>query len=141
MRERTLFADKNGKELFLGDVVRHTPEKSFNPEVHGSWVEYEIIKGAGGYVLGYVRSEKGVKLPFGYTGTFMFLFECEDVDLKSSIFAEEPVNHPALEWVDDQTTPTQRREAFIEQARERDRQRQNHHEFMGGDATGPDDTP
>lgn len=118
-RETTGFADKRGRELFLGDVVRAAIEEPFN-ETHGNWADYEITKAAGGYVLSYVRSEKGCQLPFGYTGTFINQFGVDELpDLKMLLFHGKPVRHPKLLAVECDLTPIERRELFMVEARAR----------------------
>jgi hypothetical protein len=118
-RERTMFADKHGKEIFLGDIVRAEIKPPFQ-EVHGTWAEYEITKGPGGYLLFYSRSETGAQLPFGYTAQFMNQYDDDDLpDLKTLLFSTKPVEHPSLEIVDDGMTPEQRRELFMVECRAR----------------------
>lgn len=114
-RERTMMADKDGRELFLGDVVRADVAEPFliiGP--HGTWAEYEITKAPGGYALSYLRSEKGAVLPFGYLCCLMIEFDREALPgMKSLMFAKEPVRHPALAWVFDTTTQEERMNAFM----------------------------
>jgi len=118
-RETTMFADKNGREIFLGDVVRADVSAPFDT-THGTWAEYEITKAAGGYVLSYSRSEKGCMLPFGYTGQFLNQYEVGSLpDLKMLLFHAEPIKHPAVELVTDGMTPVERRELFMIEARKR----------------------
>lgn len=118
-RERTMFADKDGRELFLGDVVRAEIESPFQT-THGTWAEYEITKAAGGYILSYVRSEKGCILPFGYTAQFMNQYEHDDLpDLKMLLWTDEPIAHPALSLVDDGMSHDERRELFMVEAKRR----------------------
>lgn len=122
--ESTGFADADGAELFLGDVVRARIEEPFQ-ELHGTWGEYEITKAAGGYVLSYSRSEKGCILPFGYTACFMTEF-CPDSipDLKILLWSKTPPKHPRLHKVDDGMTGDQRRDLFSVESRERRRARE-----------------
>lgn len=112
-RERTLFSDRAGEEIFLGDVVRTQIEEAFQ-HTHGAWAEYEVTKAAGGYVLSYVRSEKGCVLPFGYTATFINQYALDELpDLKMLLWSKEIVRHPALEVVEDGMTGDTRRELFM----------------------------
>jgi hypothetical protein len=114
MAETTLFADNQGKEIFLGDVVRAQIKEPFQ-DTHGTWAEYEITKAAGGYVLSYVRSEKGCILPFGYTAQFMNQYEIDELpDLKMLLWSDKPVQHPELFVVTDGMTPEQRRDLFMD---------------------------
>lgn len=119
--ETTMMADKSGRELFLGDVVRADVDDAFREfGVHGNWAEYEIIKAPGGYALSYLRSEKGAVLPYGYLCCFMVEFERDALpDMKRIMFAREPISHPELTWVDDRTTQSERRSAFEREADER----------------------
>ena len=113
-RERTMMADRNGRELFLGDVVRadvDEPFRSIGP--HGDWSEYEITKSPGGYALSYLRSEKGAVLPYGYLCCGMTEFGGDDLPgMKDLMFARKPVRHPRLTWIDDRTTREERLRAF-----------------------------
>jgi hypothetical protein len=110
--ESTRFNDRSGLEIYLGDVVRADVKEPFT-DMHGRWVEYEIVKAPGGYVLAYFRSEKGCLLPFGYTGCYMNDFETDDLpDLKSLIFSEKNINHPALTKVVTGIMPDDRRTLF-----------------------------
>lgn len=119
MMEFTLFTDKNGVELFLGDVVRHETKEPFS-DMHGSWVEYEIVKAPGGYVLAYFRSEKGCVLPFGYTACYMNDFETDDLpDLKSMIFSTKSIKHPALAKVIVEMSLDDRRTLFADVRRKK----------------------
>lgn len=113
-RERTMMADKDGCELFLGDVVRAPVAEAFREfGVHGDWAEYEITKAPGGYALSYLRSQKGTVLPFGYLCCFMTEFDSDELpDLKRIMFAREPIPHPSLAWIDDRTSAEERRNAF-----------------------------
>lgn len=113
-RERTLFADRNGIELFLGDVVRADVDEAFRElGVHGDWAEYEITKAPGGYAISYLRSQKGVVLPYGYLSCFMAEFGGDKLpDIKRIMFAREPIPHPLLVWVNDKTTREERMRAF-----------------------------
>lgn len=113
-RERTMIADKDGKELFLGDVVRADVDEAFREfGVHGDWAEYEITKAPGGYALTYLRSQKGVVLPYGYLSCFMIEFGQENLpDIKRIMFSREPIPHPSLSFVDDATTREERMRAF-----------------------------
>lgn len=114
--ESTGFADQVGFEIYLGDVVRANIEKPFQ-ELHGAWADYEITKAAGGYVLSYIRSEKGCQLPFGYTATFMNQFALDELpDLKQLIWSKHPINHPALLKVEIELSPDERRELFMVEA-------------------------
>ncbi len=116
-KETTGFADKHGREIFLGDVVRAAVEDPFT-KTHGAWAEYEITKAAGGYVLSYFRSETGSILPFGYTAQFMNQFAVDDLpDLKMLLWSKSPVEHPSIELVVSGYSPEERRELFMVESR------------------------
>ena len=91
MSEDTLFLDCHGDPILVGDVIR--APITINQGTHGTWGEYAIRKGPGGYILSYRSSEKGPILPEGYTGGYMT--EClpdeDEIDIKSLIFARVPI--------------------------------------------------
>lgn len=130
-RERTMFADKDGRELFLGDVVRAPVLEAFREfGVHGDWAEYEITKAPGGYALSYLRSQKGAVLPFGYLSSFMASFDHDELpDLKRIMFAREPIPHPSLTWIDDRTTAAERLQAFALESEARRKEREAPHDL------------
>ena len=50
-----MFADRNRRELMLGDTVRADVEEAFREfGIHGDWAEYEIAKAPGGYAASYL---------------------------------------------------------------------------------------
>lgn len=66
--------DSNGKEIFVGDVLKR--EVTVNREVHGDWSLVKVVvRGLTPCIL-YVRSQKGNLLPEGYTGSL--LADCYD---------------------------------------------------------------
>jgi len=123
MSERTMFADKNGRELMLGDTVRADVDEACREfGVHGDWSEYEITKAPGGYALSYLRSEKGAVLPYGYLACFMADFNGKELpDMKRLMFARDPIRHPSLLWVEDRTDMEERTNAFQREAEQRRR--------------------
>lgn len=90
-REDTMFLDAGGTMIRLGDVVR--APVAINQQLHGTWAEYRIRKAPGGYLLSYIRSEKGAILPEGYTGGYMAdcIPEDSETDLKTLVFTMVPI--------------------------------------------------
>lgn len=86
-----MFLDAAGTMIRMGDVIR--APITINQKVHGTWGEYRIRKAPGGYLLSYLRSEKGQILPEGYTGGYMA--DCipdeEETDLKTLVFTQVPI--------------------------------------------------
>jgi hypothetical protein len=89
--ETTMFLDRNGDAICVGHKVR--APISINQEVHGTWGEYEIVKRPGGYVMSYLRSEKGEILPPGYTGGYMHdvIPDDDECSLKELVFTKVPI--------------------------------------------------
>lgn len=89
--EDTLFLASDGLPIFTGDVIR--APITINTELHGAWGEYAVRKAPGGYLLSYLRSEKGQILPEGYTGGYMHdvLPDGDEIDLKTLVFTRVPV--------------------------------------------------
>lgn len=96
LKEETMFLDCDGTPILLGDIIR--APIVINKTLHGTWGDYRIKKAPGGYVLSYIRSEKGKIFPEGYTGGYMHdqLHDDDEVDIKTLIFTEKPVQ--ARQW-------------------------------------------
>lgn len=126
MAETTMMADRDGREIFLGDVIRADVDEAFREiGVHGDWAEYQITKAPGGYALSYLRSQKGAVLPFGYLSCFMAEFGRDALpDIKRVMFATAPIRHPKLTLVDDQSTTEERMRAFEIESKARQAARQ-----------------
>lgn len=90
-REETMFLDASGEMILLGDIIR--APITINQYVHGTWGEYRIKKAPGGYLLSYLRSEKGQILPEGYTGGYMAdcLPDEDEADAKTLVFTQVPI--------------------------------------------------
>lgn len=95
-REDTLFLASDGQPILVGDIIR--APITINQDVHGTWADYRIRKGPGGYIMSYKRSEKGEVLPPDYTGGYMadLLARDDERDIKALIFARVPI--PTANW-------------------------------------------
>jgi hypothetical protein len=91
MSEDTMFLDKSGRPIHVDAVIRAPID--INQELHGTWGEYRVKKAPGGYILSYLRSEKGQILPEGYTGGYMHeqLSGEDEIDLKTLVFTKKPI--------------------------------------------------
>lgn len=91
MTEQTMFLDADEQHILLGDIIR--APITINQDIHGTWGEYRVKKAPGGYILSYLRSEKGQILPEGYTGGYMadLIPDADEVDLKTLIFTQVPI--------------------------------------------------
>jgi uncharacterized phage protein (TIGR01671 family) len=87
--------DKNGVEIYEGDIVRQ--EITINKEMHGSYGIYEVKFNNGGFLISYLKSEAGFKLPRGYTACF--INEVEDISLKLMLWSKDPMEIFALEVI------------------------------------------
>ncbi|WP_380925416.1 hypothetical protein [Sphingomonas leidyi] len=92
----TMFLDRTGREICMGDTIEVA--STINQHTHGDWVQYDIRKGPGGFLLSYRCSQTGAVLPPGYTAGFMAesLPEDDRRDLKALVFATVPV--PVSGW-------------------------------------------
>lgn len=70
--QRTGLCDSKGKEICVGDIVRH--HTTFNVDVHGKWVDYQVKLRGLTPVLMYHRSQLGAILPVAYTGQALHQF-------------------------------------------------------------------
>ena len=57
--------DKSGQEIYEGDIVKRPVDG--NKEFHGEWSLQEVSYRNGAWVVSYLKSETGKKMPRGYT--------------------------------------------------------------------------
>jgi hypothetical protein len=77
--------DSNGVEFKSGSVVR---SGTCNEDFHGCWVDYEIKLQGTTPLMVYLRSEKGILLPKGYTGCPLSNF----YDVEMFVFAKDSMS-------------------------------------------------
>lgn len=90
--EFTGVTDVNGNKVHIGDTVRIPTEN----EIHGTWVEYDVVTRGMTPCLLYKVSELGQKLPAGYTGMPLAnLYDAKDFmffdDLSKALCDEDMV--------------------------------------------------
>lgn len=77
--------DSNGVEFKNGSIVRCATS---NIDIHGTWVEYEVILKGVIPLLSYLKSEKGEVLSKGYTACCLSDFYTTE----SLVFASDPMS-------------------------------------------------
>jgi uncharacterized phage protein (TIGR01671 family) len=91
LMQYTGLKDKNDKEIYEGDVVKRECVEPFS-DMHGGYTLQEVTFNNGTFILSYLISEKGIKMPRGYTASFVNDFE--DVDAKHMLWSKEPIQIP-----------------------------------------------
>ena len=76
--------DKNGKEIFEGDIIKKSVE--CNQEYHGNYCYEEIIKKRGQWLVSHLKAEKG-SIPRGYL--VGFLLDAFEYDRKLFMFSDD----------------------------------------------------
>jgi hypothetical protein len=122
--EITMFRDADGDEICTGDVIR--APITINTELHGTWGDYLVEKAPGGYKLSYLRSEKGQKLPKGYTGGYMvdLLPDEDETDLKTLVFTLESIKVAGWQIIRDEEAAAALEDEWAARLRARDSGRQ-----------------
>lgn len=92
--EYTGLKDKEGKEIYEGDVIK---VPSINDHVHGNYSYKEIIYRNGTWIAQYIKSEKGQVVPRGYMAGH--LIDCYDHDYKALVFYDDRLEHTDIEVV------------------------------------------
>lgn len=80
--------DKNGKLIYEGDIVKLPTQ--CNKELHGSYSLQEIVWRNGNWILSYISSEKGSKLPRGWTAGFLHNYWSDEFE-KEFIFTNADI--------------------------------------------------
>ena len=87
--------DKNGKEIYEGDIVKQVVD--CNNDLHGEYSYHEIKFNNGSFLASYVKSETGFKLPRGYTAAFMT--DIMDRSPKILLWSNEPLSADEFEII------------------------------------------
>lgn len=68
-RQYTGLKDKNDNGIYEGDIVKQAVD--CNNDLHGEYTYHEVKFNNGSFLVSYLKSETGFKLPRGYTAGFM----------------------------------------------------------------------
>jgi len=80
--------DKNGKLIYEGDIAKLPT--NCNKKLHGNYSLQEVVWRNGFWVLSYISSETGHKLPRGYTASFLY-YQWSDEFEKEFIFSNDDI--------------------------------------------------
>lgn len=86
---------KNGKEIYEDDILK-TP-CDIEGSIHGSYSFQEVIYRNGTWIVQYLKSETGFKLPRGYTAGL--LIDAYDHDMESLVFYDNSLESTEIEVI------------------------------------------
>ena len=78
--------DKNGKLIYEGDIIKIPTQ--CNKELHGNYSLQEVVWRNGYWIISYISSETGRKLPRGFTSGFLHDYWSEEFK-KEFMFSNE----------------------------------------------------
>ena len=78
--------DKNGKLIYEGDIIKIPTQ--CNKELHGNYSLQEVVWRNGYWVISYISSETGYKLPRGWTAGFLHDYWSDEFE-KEFMFCNE----------------------------------------------------